>query len=279
VTIPKIAPAMIEDAIDRLAANEVLTSPALISPLVEKLPAGQQRFQDRVNFRLAGTIVPAELLARFQSRLGSNVLSEYGATEVGAITAGVHGQVGRPTGSAGYLIPWVEAQAVDDEGRPLPAGGTGRLRFRSESFPSGYLDDPELSAKVFRDGWFYPGDVGRVMPDASLEVDTRDDDLLNLDGMKVNPTEVEAALLEDPNIADAAAYAVDTSRGTKMLLAAIVCRGPVDDVSTLQRLTARLGAKAPRRLVRLKALPRGDSGKLLRQQLVDRTRVAPASEK
>ncbi len=51
---------------------------------------------------------------------------------------------------------------VDEADRPLPPGATGRVRVRTEEMVQGYLDDEGLTAAFFRDGWFYPGDLGAL---------------------------------------------------------------------------------------------------------------------
>jgi len=266
----------IADGVDRLGANHVLGSAALVGRLVAHLPPDRQRFPGLGSFRLAGSIVAPALLAQLRRRLTSKVCSDYGASEVGALADGDPELVHRVPGCVGAVMPWVQAEAVDGAGRPLPAGQSGVLRFRSEDFPQAYLDDPEASAKVFREGWFYPGDVGSVNADGSLVIEARVDELINVGGTKLRPEEVEEVLLQDASIAEAAAYAAPAADGRTVLLAAVVCRGPVDEWQTLSRCQAVLGQKAPQHLVKLKQLPRNEAGKVLRQVLAERTRIRPA---
>ena len=264
----------VADGVDRLGANHVLASPALVSRLVGQLPPDRQRFPGLVSLRLAGSVVAPALLAQLRRRLTSQVCSDYGASEVGALADGDPELVRRWPGCVGALMPWVQAETVDESDRPLPAGQEGVLRFRSEVFPTAYLDDPEASARVFRHGWFYPGDIGRVNADGCLVIGARVDELINIGGTKLRAEEVEQVLLQDESIAEAAAYAVQAVDGRAVLLAAVVCLRPIDDAQTLARCRAVLGQKAPQHLVKLKQLPRNDAGKVLRQVLAQRTRIA-----
>ncbi len=75
--------------------------------------------------------------------------------------------------AVGRVYAGVDVQAVDAEDRPLPAGTEGILRIRSELCVDRYDDDPVASAQVFRDGWFYPGDLGAVSADGRLDVTGR----------------------------------------------------------------------------------------------------------
>ena len=266
----------IADGVDRLGANHVLGSVALLSRVVAQLPPDRPRFPGLGSFRLAGSIIAPALLAQLHRRLSSKVCSDYGASEVGPLADGDPELVRRIPGCVGTVMPWVQAEAVDPSGVPRPPGCHGELRFRSEVFPQGYLDDPEASASMFRGGWFYPGDVGCVNADRSLVIAARVDELINIGGTKLRPEDVEEVLLQDPSIAEAAAYAVQAADGRSVLMAAVVCRGPLDEGQTLARCRAVLGQKAPQHLVRLKQLPRNDAGKVLRQVLAQRTRITPA---
>jgi O-succinylbenzoic acid--CoA ligase len=107
-------------------------------------------------------------------------------------------------------------------------------------------------------------------------VEARSDEIINVGGTKVRPEEVEQVLLQDENIAEAAAYGVQTARGQTLLVAALVCRGPVDVPQTLQRCHAVLGQRAPARLVKIERLPRNEAGKVLRRELAARTTVRQA---
>lgn len=268
--------ASLADAVDRLGANHVLMSPAIVGRLMAQLPRDRQRFPGLQTFRLAGSLVQPTLLLQLRRRICDNVCSDYGASEVGALADGDREAIDRLPGSVGYLMPWVVGEACDDQGRALPAGTSGRLRFRGEGFPESYLDDPEASAKVFVDGWFYPGDTGRIHADGAVVLEARSDEIINVGGTKVRPDEVEQVLLQDENIVEAAAYGAQTEGGRTLLLAALVCRGPVDEQQTLQRCRALLGQRAPARLIKLERLPRNEAGKVLRRELAARTKIRTA---
>ncbi|MBL8363414.1 MAG: long-chain fatty acid--CoA ligase [Rubrivivax sp.] len=261
-------------AIDKLGATHVLSSPGIMARLLPQMPAGAQRFPDLGGLRLTGGLVSPELRAGLLQRVTSRVSVDYGASEVGVLAVGDPETFRVAPSSAGRIVPWVTAEAVDDAGQPLPAGDRGLLRFRGETFPPAYLDDggPILDA----DGWFKPGDIGRVDADGLLTVDTREDDVINLGGMKVLPAEVEEVLVRCPGVTEAAAYAMQTADGRPLLVAAVVCSDPWEPAPVLQRCRRELGQRAPSHLVRVRQLPRNEMGKVLRRELIRRTRIEPA---
>ena len=273
IVMPDVSLKSLCDAVDRFAATHVLTSAGLITRHFDALPPGGPRFPGLVSLRLAGSLVPPAMYREFVRRITPNVAIDYGSSEVGAVATGDRDSMALQPRSVGRVVPWVEAQAVGEDGAPLPAGTPGTLRFRGLSFPSSYLDDPQATAQVFVDGWFYPGDYGRVLPDRALIVESRIDEMINLGGTKVAPGEVEAVLLQDPAVREAAAYGLETASGQMVLLAAVVMTGAFDEKAILARCRAQLGQRTPMRLVQVETLPRNDAGKVMRRELALNTRV------
>ena len=94
--------------------------------------------------------------------------------------------------------------------------------------------------------------------------------------MKIVPAEVEALLLAQPGVTEAAAYGVEARPGETRLLAAVVCSEGFDLSTALGICRAGLGKRAPYALVRVPRLPRNPAGKVLRQLLAERTRFLPS---
>jgi acyl-coenzyme A synthetase/AMP-(fatty) acid ligase len=170
-------------------------------------------------------------------------------------------------GAVGFLHPGVQAQVVDEADRPLPSGAEGLLRVRTPGQALGYRNDPVATARHFRDGWFYPGDVGRITAEGLLIVTGRASDVINLGGRKVAPDIIERVLEDLPEVREAAAFGVPGQNEIVELWAAVVADGPLDARALAGHLSARLGPNAPAYLLQVSALPRNANGKLLRQEL------------
>ena len=97
-------------------------------------------------------------------------------------------------GAVGFVAPWAEVQAVDEAGRVLPAGSDGVLRIRADCQGRPFLEKGGSGDDNFRDGWFYPGDVGRVGADGMLSVLGRVSDIINAGGTKMAPELIEDAV-------------------------------------------------------------------------------------
>ncbi len=170
-------------------------------------------------------------------------------------------------------MPWIKAEALDQDGNVLPEGQSGLLRFRSVAMANGYLDDPVANARAFRSGWFYPGDTGSLDERGYLTLGARADHLINLHGVKIDPLQIEQILCSDPAVRDAAVAAVDTPRGGRALVAAVVpAAGKPVLAERLQAICLdQIGAQARfHRIVAVVELPRTPAGKLDRHALAEK---------
>ena len=93
------------------------------------------------------------------------------------------------------VIPGVEVDIVDDEDEILPPLQTGRIRIRAPWIAKAYLDDPETSARTFRDGWYYSGDAGQMVSPGRITILGRYDQMLNIGGLKIAPETIEEMLV------------------------------------------------------------------------------------
>ncbi|MFL5896908.1 MAG: acyl-CoA synthetase [Solirubrobacterales bacterium] len=220
----------------------------------------------------AGEPLDPETIASFEEATGLEPADGYGQTETGHVTANLVGEPVR-RGSMGKPLPGMETRIVPTEEVGDP--GSGELQLRAASSPtffSRYLD-----GERFEGEWWRTGDLVREDEDGNLFFEGRGDDIILSSGYRIGPTEVEAALLSHPAVADVAAVAApDPERGS-VVRAIVVLReeGPADDASRealvreLQEHCKRGTApyKFPRIVDFAEELPKTSSGKIKRAQL------------
>jgi acyl-CoA synthetase (AMP-forming)/AMP-acid ligase II len=180
-----------------------------------------------------------------------------------------------PTGTVGRPIAGVEVRAVGEDGRPLPAGVSGELGVRGANVSPGYVDDPETTAAVLRDGWLATGDLGTVASDGTVRILDRRKDVILRGGANVFSVEVEEVLSSAAAVAEAAVFGVPDGLGGEAVTAAVVLVPDATlDVAALRRLVAdRIGVHAtPRRVIALDSLPRNPNGKIDKPALRTSTR-------
>lgn len=215
---------------------------------------------------IGGGMTTKPLIAAIRTKLCRALIGQYGATELGMVSFGpARAQEGGL--AVGHLVPWMQAQVVDADGRVLPAGTEGYLRFRCEEMATTYLDDPQAAAKHFKDGWFYPGHIGTIAAERALSLSGKSPELIGAGGVKRGPGTVENVVMSHEGVVECAAFGVPDARGAEQIWAAIVVNRPIDMQKLRQHCKAKLGAKAPRHFLTLDALPRSGTGQILRTVL------------
>lgn len=221
-----------------------------------------------VKLRTGGSAVPLAVRQALLQRATRQLYVRYAATECGAISMALPGDHDADE-SAGRALPGVELQVVDAQGRVQPPGAAGEIRLRAPGMASGYLDNPQQSAQRFRDGWFYPGDLGRLRDDGQLLVQGRRDDMIVLNGLNIFPAEIEAVLERHPAVLEAAALPLASAVHGQIPVAAVVLRAGacVAADELLRSCRQQLGLRAPRRVLVVERLPKNNQGKTLKKEL------------
>lgn len=231
----------------------------------------------RTALRVVGSVVSPALRDRLRAVLTPRLHVSYATTETGPIClARPEHRDGDPTG-VGPPLPGVELLIVDEAGAPVPPGQPGRIRIRAPGMARGYLDDAEATARAFRDGWFQPGDYGRIDATGALIFVGRDAEMMILGTINVFPAEIERAAEGFPGLAACAAFALRSATlGDIPALAAVeAAPGALDRAALLAHCRARLGVRAPRRVMLVPALPRNAAGKVLRDRLTEMAEEPP----
>jgi acyl-coenzyme A synthetase/AMP-(fatty) acid ligase len=196
-------------------------------------------------------------------KIAADVLDYYACNEVGLVS--VRGADGGPSGA---LWPGIEVEIVDERGHPLPTGRAGTIRIATDSMVEGYIDDLDTTARMFRDGWFYPGDAGVLHEARRLQVLGRGDELLNVGGEKLSPADLEEQIMAEAGIDDVGVCTITDAAGIEQLCIAIA--GAVaTDTKALERIGRLTGAARISNVfvVGISRIPRTPTGKIQRGTL------------
>lgn len=186
----------------------------------------------------------------------------YGTNESGILAIADPDDIRRKPGTVGRPPRGMQAEAIDGEGRPLPAGEVGTLRFAGGPFPDEYLGGGSSGGGGFQGGRFEPGDIGLVDPDGYVFLRGRIDDVVNVGGRKVLPADVEACLLAHPAVAEVVVVALRDGRLGAIAVAVARTRTEVAPGTLLQFCRDRLGPiRAPQAVVTVDAIPATPLGK------------------
>lgn len=197
-------------------------------------------------------------------RLGCRLQTTYGATELGLVASCDAAILDRYPGAAGHVLPAVEVQIVDVNDLPVPWGKPGIVRCKTPGMAKGYVGDAD--SPQFRQGWFYPGDVGALTEDGMLIITGRISDVLNLGGEKLSAVDLETRFLHMEGLKDVCIVPLNDAHGL-VLGVAVVHDDNVDSMSIRSRAEKILPRSVPRYLVRITEVPRNAMGKALRGQV------------
>ncbi|MFD0305959.1 non-ribosomal peptide synthase/polyketide synthase [Streptomyces sp. NPDC127119] len=250
------------------------------SYLRQLLPAGlltDPRHHPRV-LMLGGEPIGPALWRELAGHRDVAAYNFYGPTEctVDALACRIEGE-GRPL--VGRPLPNLRAYVLDDRLQPVPPGVGGELYLAGEQVARGYAGRPGLTAARFLADPFGPpstrmyrtGDLARWTADGRLDHLGRADDQVKVRGHRIEPGEIEAALLDLPDLTGAAVVALPDTQG-HLRLAAYVVAAPDAEPPTAAHLRAACGRVLPDHMVPssftvLDALPLTTSGKLDRRSL------------
>jgi amino acid adenylation domain-containing protein len=256
-------------------AEHAITIAFLPTPWVEILltrpwPAGAAP-------SLRTLLTGGDRLRRFAAPLPLTLVNNYGPTEAtvvatsGALTPGPDApHIGRPIDHARVYL-------LDGDRKPVAPGAVGELYIGGAGVARGYRGRPDETRERFLPDCFAgsgrmykSGDLARLRPDGNLDFIGRVDDQIKRRGFRIEPGEIEAALLRDGDLREAAVVLHDAGGGAR-LVAFVAGDATVDEEALRARLAARLPAyMIPDDVVRLPALPRTPHGKLDRRALAQR---------
>lgn len=267
-------------AIDEFTVSHLCGAPTVLTTITEAPQAHRLANHLRIT---TGGAPPSPAIIRKLEDLGASVVHAYGLTEVyGPYTTCEYQESWsslspeiRAAKMARQGVGMIQAgtpRVVDENLADVPADGEtlGEIIMRGNNVTPGYYRDPDATEAAFRGGWFHSGDLGVMHADGYIEVKDRLKDVIISGGENISSIEVENALLEQPEILDAAVVAVPSQKWGERPVAYLVIReGHVLDTSDLEvRLRASIAPfKIPDRFIAIDSLPRTSTGKILKRTL------------
>lgn len=262
--------------LEKYGVGNMFTTPTALRAMTEVKDPGDQY---DVSLRVccsAGEPLNPEVISWFRSQFGIPVFDYYGLTESYPICGNFPTVEVRP-GSMGKPLPGWEMSLLDPATEePVPEGEAGEICLKARSnphYPLGYWNRPQDTEVAFGGVWFHTRDMARRDADGYVWYEGRADDVIISAGYRIGPFEVESAIVELPEVVEAAAVASpDPKRGH--VVKAFVrlgagIEGDDDLVERIQRhVRERYAAYAyPREVEFIADLPKTLTGKIRRIEL------------
>jgi acyl-CoA synthetase (AMP-forming)/AMP-acid ligase II len=265
----KFDPEATLEAIERSRATTLVVVPVMLKRILDLPPEVRDRY-DTSSLRVvaaSGSALPGELADRFMDKFGDILYNLYGSTEVAWATISTPAQLRAAPGTAGTPPRGTTLKILDEKGRALAPGRTGRIFVSNEMLFEGYTGG---GGKEMIDGFMSTGDVGHVDEAGRLFVEGRDDEMIVSGGENVFPREIEDLLAKQRGVSDVAVIGIEDADFGQRLKAFVVKEPGAelteDDVKAIVKANlARF--KVPREVEFLDELPRNATGKVLKREL------------
>ena len=258
--------------IDRHRATGLAVVPVMFDRIMELPDDVRNRYSARsLRFATAsGSRMRPDVVTAFMDQFGDVIYNNYNATEAGMIATATPADLRAAPDTAGRPADGTELRILDGDHREVGDGEVGQIFVRSSTLFDGYTSG---ATKEFHEGFMASGDMGYLDAAGRLFVVGRDDEMIVSGGENVYPIEVEKTLTAHPGVAEAAVLGVDDEQYGQRLAAFVVLdKGASVEVDDLkQHVRDNLANyKVPRDITLLPALPRGSTGKILRNELRNR---------
>jgi fatty-acyl-CoA synthase len=234
------------------------------------LPAETLKRYDTSDLKViavSGSALPGELALRVMDHFGPVLYNLYGSTEVSWATIAGPADLRAAPGTAGRPPHGTVIRLLDEGGREVPTGTTGRIFVGNGMAFDGYTGG---GGKEIVDGLMSTGDVGHLDDDGRLFIDGRDDEMIVSGGENVFPREIEDLLSDHPSVLEAGVVGVpDEEWGQRLRAVVVVTPGAiVAEVELQEYVKINLARfKVPREVVFVDELPRNATGKVLKREL------------
>jgi long-chain acyl-CoA synthetase len=270
----------------QLLTDEAITMLPLVPPAMNALclaaEAGEFPKNHNVQWVKSGAAPLApDLPRRFTALTGILVCQGYGMTEASPVTHVGYlapelyrpDSIGHPVAQTECRVIGAELSASAGSLEEVAAGEPGELVMRGPQFMQGYWKEPDATAAVLRDGWYWSGDVVTRDPEGFYKVVDRRKEMIKYKGFPVAPAEVEAVLLEHPAVRECGVVGRPDAAAGEIPVAFVAlrqgfvtCKKMEDELCMFvaDRLTRY---KQPREVHFVESVPKTASGKILRREL------------
>ncbi len=199
VILDTLSPRITAATIRRFGVTWMMAVPSFYEMLHDHVVATGERLDGLRVLESGGAFVGADTLERMERSFGARFLPVWGCTEATGVAL-ANGPGERVPGATGRPVPGYAVRVVDEAGRDLPPGEVGEMLIRGPAVVSGYVNNPDETAAVFRDGWYHTRDLVRRDAGGFVHFVGRRSEMLKIGGIRVYPLEIETVLGEHPEV-------------------------------------------------------------------------------
>ena len=269
ILYPKLNLTSIKKAVFQDEVTFLAGSPNIFQMLLESEPEKESAIPLKYALSI-GSACNEDLLISFKQQFGIHILEGYGITEASAIITYNRKEPDQKNGSVGLPIDCTKIKIVDENDGELEHGEIGEILVTGENIMKGYWNQPFEQNCVFKDGWIYTGDLGKIDNEGFLYFIDRKEDVILKGGFHIYPGEVENILLKHPKVAQISIISVPHAIHRQEVKACIVLKK--DQQATSEEIIEFCKEqvpvyKCPQIVQFYNSLPKSATGKILKRKL------------
>jgi long-chain acyl-CoA synthetase len=259
--------------------NELTKYPFTILPGVNTLfngllntPGFAELDFSRFKFGLGGGMAVQRPVAEKWAEVTGTVLLEgYGLTECSPVVTVNPPQLEAYKGSIGMPLPSTDIRLMDEDGNDVPMGEPGEMWVKGPQVMQGYLNRPEATNEILKDGWLATGDIAKADDMGYFYIVDRKKDMILVSGFNVFPNEIEEVAAMHEGVLEAAAIGIPHEVSGEVVRLFVVKKDPtLTEKDVIEHCKKHLtGYKVPKSIVFKDDLPKTNVGKILRRELRD----------
>jgi acyl-coenzyme A synthetase/AMP-(fatty) acid ligase len=258
------SPARNIELVSKYGIRGLMGSPTGIDALAKALQKGTTRALQLAEITSAGSFIAPKLAKAASAALGCKITNLYGSTEAGQIA---YSNACDDPNNILTPYPGVEISLLGEESEtdsdPVPQ----LLLVKNSYLITGYLT--KFGLEPIPEGVFVSGDLGRLLPSGQVEIGGRNDDLINLSGLKIDPRPIEEFTLKNFDVDEAVCVLATNQNGKTFHIMFVVAEQPVDTVKIASALFTVFRRSAPQAVQQVDTVSRNEMGKVPRQASIE----------
>ncbi len=286
VVMPQFDPAEILRAIDRYEVSHIFLPPTALYRVLSHPNLHKSDYESLRYLICGGAPAAPDRVKEALAAFGSALHLGFGGTEIGGGVCWLSGHDMMEALDAdnedlllscGKPAPVLRVEIVDDDRNPKPTGEAGEIAVCSYGNAAGYYKNEEETARCFRDGWFYTGDVGYKDEAGNVYVSDRKKDMIISGGFNVYPSEIERVLMTHSLVQDCAVIGVPDEEWGEAVKAVVELKKdasaePDELKKSLEEIcrASLAGFKVPKSFEIWPEIPRSPVGKVLKRAVRER---------
>jgi len=258
----------VADLIERESITLFPAVPFMLNVLAETFTHKPRDFSSLKLVISAGAPLSRQTFFKFYERFGVYPRQLYGSTETGVISINLSEDIENTFDSVGLPVKNVEVKIFREDGNEANINEVGEIAVKSPSMTKGYYGLEEQTKRVFKNGFYFTEDLGKMDEKGYIYILGRKKLFINVAGNKVDPTEVENFLLNHPKIKEVVVLGASDNYGNELVKAVVVPKEDMDSKEIYAYCKDQVADfKIPRMVEFRKEIPKSPTGKVLREYL------------